>query len=105
FHGHVLTGYFGPTGNLLVRLAERSLARLTDRIVTISPSQQADIVSRYQIAPADKTTMIPLGLDLRPLLDSTSRVTLRSQLSVSEREIVIGYVGRFVPIKALPTLI
>src|SRR5436190_20353370 len=37
FHGHVLTGYFGPATNVAVRLAERTLARVTDRVVTISP--------------------------------------------------------------------
>jgi glycosyltransferase involved in cell wall biosynthesis len=46
FHGHVFRGYFGSFGNWAVRVAERSLARLTDVVVTISPAQRADIVER-----------------------------------------------------------
>ncbi len=38
FHGNVLQGYFGPAASWAVRVAERALARVTDRIVTISPA-------------------------------------------------------------------
>ena len=106
FHGHVLAGYFRPTTNVLVRLAERSLAKITDRIVTISVAQRRDIVSRFRIAPEGRTVTIPLGLDLQPLLSQPqSQPTLRDQLGLGIDEPVIGYVGRFVPIKDLPTLI
>jgi glycosyltransferase involved in cell wall biosynthesis len=106
FHGHVLAGYFRPTTNLLVRLAERSLAKITDRIVTISSAQRRDIVNRFRIAPERRTVTIPLGLDLEPLLSQPqSQPTLRGQLGLGMDDPVIGYVGRFVPIKDLPTLI
>ena len=67
FHGHVLTGYFRPATNVAVRLAERTLARITDRVVTISPAQRADIVTRFRIAAAARTVVVPLGLDLAHL--------------------------------------
>jgi glycosyltransferase involved in cell wall biosynthesis len=106
FHGHVLTGYFRPTTNLAIRLAERTLAKMTDRVVTISPAQRDDIVNRFRVAVASRTTMIPLGLDLAPLarLDAAAP-QLRGQLGIPRRAPVIGYVGRFVPIKDLATLI
>lgn len=106
FHGHVLTGYFRPTTNIAIRLAERTLARMTDRVVTISPAQRDDIVNRFRVAVASRTTMIPLGLDLAALarLDAAAP-QLRGQLGIPERAPVIGYVGRFVPIKDLATLI
>ena len=106
FHGHVLTGYFGPAGNAAVRLAERTLARITDRIVTISPSQRNDIVIRFGIAPAERTSVVPLGLDLRRLTCLDERApSLRGRLGIPEGALVVGYVGRFVAIKDLPTLV
>jgi glycosyltransferase involved in cell wall biosynthesis len=106
FHGHVLTGYFGPTMNVAVRRAERTLARITDRVVTISPAQRHDIVTRFNIAAAARTTVVPLGLDLERLarLDS-SAAHLRGQLGIPERALVVGFVGRFVAIKDLATLV
>jgi glycosyltransferase involved in cell wall biosynthesis len=106
FHGHVFTGYFGRAASLLVRIAERSLARVTDRVVTLSPAQRQDIVGRFRIAPANRTVVIPLGLELEPLLaQSMGHATLRAQLGLGSGDLVIGFVGRFVPIKDLPTLI
>jgi glycosyltransferase involved in cell wall biosynthesis len=105
FHGHVLTGYFSPPVNVLVRCTERTLASITDCIVTISPAQREDIVSRFRVAPAARTSIIPLGLDLRALLDAAPGASLRGALGLSDRALVIGYIGRFVPIKDLGTLV
>jgi glycosyltransferase involved in cell wall biosynthesis len=106
FHGHVLTGYFRPAANVAVRLAERTLARATDRIVTLSPAQQHDIVTRFRIAAAARTTVVPLGLDLQPLarLDALAP-NFRIRLGIAGEALVVGYVGRFVGIKDLPTLV
>jgi len=106
FHGHVLSGYFGPTMNVAVRRAERTLARITDRVVTISPAQRHDIVTRFNIAAAARTLVVPLGLDLERLarLDS-SAAHLRGRLGISDRAPVVGFVGRFVAIKDLATLV
>ena len=68
FHGHVLEGYFGPLGSAAVRAIERVLARITDRIVTISVRQRDDITRRFSIAPPGKVAIVPLGLELGPLL-------------------------------------
>jgi glycosyltransferase involved in cell wall biosynthesis len=106
FHGHVLSGYFGPTMNLAVRLAERTLAGITDRVVTLSPAQRHDIVTRFNIAAAARTAVVPLGLDLERLasLDS-SAAHLRRQFGIPERATVVGFAGRFVAIKDLATLV
>ena len=106
FHGHVLHGYFHPAVNLLVRCVERSLAAITHRVVTISPRQRAEIVERYSIASDQKTVTIPLGLDLGELLKVTpDSESYRGELSISPDAVVIGYVGRMVPIKDLRTLV
>jgi glycosyltransferase involved in cell wall biosynthesis len=106
FHGHVLTGYFRPATNLAVRLAERMLARITDRVVTISPAQRDDIVTRFRIADAARTSIVPLGLELDYLLRLDRRAPhLRRLFAIPEGALVVGYVGRFVAIKDLATLI
>lgn len=106
FHGHVFTGYFRPTAEMLVRLAERTLAVITDRIVAISPAQREDLVGRFQIASRPQTVMIPLGLDLDAIVSRQSSVrTLRSALGIGDKHFVVGYVGRFVPIKNLELLV
>jgi glycosyltransferase involved in cell wall biosynthesis len=106
FHGHVLTGYFRPATNVAVRLAERTLATITDRVVTISPAQRDDIVTRFRIAAAARTAVVPLGLDLKRLarLDPLAP-HLRRRFGIGEEALVVGYVGRFVAIKDLPTLV
>jgi glycosyltransferase involved in cell wall biosynthesis len=106
FHGHVLTGYFRPATNVAVRLVERALARITDRVVTISPAQRDDIVTRFRIAAASRTMVVPLGLDLEPLSRlGPPEPRVREQFGIPERALVVGYVGRFVAIKDLPTLV
>jgi len=106
FHGHVLDGYFSPIGNVLVRAAERIASTVTDRIVAISPSQRDELVSRFRVAPAARTAVVPLGLELSVLAErAEGNPGLRQELGIGQRDPVIGYVGRFVPIKDLPTLI
>jgi glycosyltransferase involved in cell wall biosynthesis len=106
FHGHVLDGYFHPVLNVLVRWTERGLATLSDRIVTISPSQQRDIVDRFHIASGHRTTVVPLGLDLAALESLESGApTFRPEAGIPRGDVVIGYLGRFVPIKDLPALV
>jgi glycosyltransferase involved in cell wall biosynthesis len=105
FHGHVFTGYFGPAGNLAVRITERMLARITDRIVAISESQRRDLIDRYRIAPAWKTAVIELGIELGPLLTLEANTALRESLGFTVEHVVFGYVGRLVPIKDVPCLL
>jgi len=68
FHGHVLHGYYGSVKNQLLRWVERSLAWVTDRLVTVSAQVKNELVG-YGIAPADKITVVPLGFDLEPFLN------------------------------------
>jgi glycosyltransferase involved in cell wall biosynthesis len=106
FHGHVFEGYFSPLTSRLVQATERALARITDRIIAISPRQRHDIVDRFHIAPASKTWVVPLGLDLDALLTlSPGGPDLRAAIGAAADDIVVGYAGRLVPVKDLPTLL
>lgn len=106
FHGHVMQGYFGPVANRAVRTAERALARVSDRIIAISPAQQSDLVEVFRIAPARKVVMVPLGLDLDALERTPDRGgRLRHEAGFPDDAVVCGYVGRLVPIKHADLLI
>jgi glycosyltransferase involved in cell wall biosynthesis len=105
FHGHVLEGYFGPLGSAVVRAIERTLARITDRVVTISARQRDDITRRFGIAPERKVAVVPLGLELGALLALDDRMYRYTAATAESAEIVVGYVGRLVPIKSLDTLV
>ncbi len=106
FHGHVLSGYFSALGNALVRVAERALASRTDRIVAISARQREDLVSRFRVAPDQRTVVVPLGLDLQTLLEQMPGApNLRRDLRIDDDAVVVGYVGRFVAIKNIALLV
>jgi glycosyltransferase involved in cell wall biosynthesis len=83
---------------------ERTLAYLTDRIVTISVRQFDDITRRFAVAPPGKVTIVPLGLELGPLLALPDRSSGDRALHESG-EVTVAYVGRLVPIKDLDTLL
>ena len=106
FHGHVLDGYFGRVGSQIVRIIERALALITDRIIAISPRQRDDLTRRFAICPADRVAVVPLGLDLDALLSlKGSHATLRGQLRIPAEAVVVGFIGRLVPIKDPLTLV
>jgi len=106
FHGHVLSGYFGRTGSALARMAERTLAAVSDRIIAISPRQQDDLVGRFRVADQAQTTVVPLGLDIQALIDQRPDApNLRRTLGIGDNDVVVGFVGRFVPIKNLALLV
>jgi glycosyltransferase involved in cell wall biosynthesis len=99
YHGHVLEGYFGPLVTGGYRAVERRLARYTDRLVGVSQATVDDLV-RLGIAPRERFSVIPLGLDLDRLLalDPAARGT-------EDRDAVALYAGRLVPIKRVDLLI
>lgn len=99
FHGHVLEGYFSRPLNAALVRAERYLARHTDALIAVSPTDRDDLV-RMGIGAAQQWRVIGLGVDLAPLL----RIELdpgeaRRSLGIPLDVPVVGIVGRLVPIK------
>ena len=100
FHGHVFSGYFSQTKSLMFIWIERLLARKTDVIVAISQTQKTDLAHKFHIAPADKIRVIPLGFNLVPFLKSPQkRGHFRKSLGKGKGALLVGIVGRLVPIK------
>jgi glycosyltransferase involved in cell wall biosynthesis len=99
YHGHVLHGYYGAAKNRLLRNMARMLALLTDHIITVSELVKRDLV-HYQIAAAEKITVVPLGFDLAPFLSCQNhRGQLRREYGLDDRVQLVGIVGRIFPIK------
>lgn len=104
FHGHVLDGYFSPAVTRLFIGMERALARRTDRLVTVSPRLQSDLLG-MGIGRPDQVAVIPLGLDLERFRRARpERPVLRSSLGLGSNVPLLGIVGRLVPIKDHATL-
>lgn len=100
FHGHVFHGYFGPRKTALFLALERLTARLTDRLITISPALKEELASVYHIAPAEKIAVVPLGLDLSAYLNTPRHQgVFRRQFGLPADAPLAGIVGRLVPIK------
>jgi glycosyltransferase involved in cell wall biosynthesis len=100
FHGHVFEGYFSPARSRMFIGIERLLAMKTDVIVSISETQKQDLSEKFRIAPAAKIQIIPLGFKLKPFLESDAlKGRFRSSLKVTSDTLLVGIVGRLVPVK------
>ncbi len=100
FHGNVLDGYFSKVKSFIFLMIEKSLAKVTDRIIAISQSQKKELVDHYKIDRSDKIAIINLGFDLTPFEDAWRlKGKFRQKLGVGSDTILIGIVGRLVPIK------
>ena len=100
FHGHVFHGYFNYVKSRSFVLAERCLAKATDVIIAISPSQQAELSGKYRIAPKEKFQTVKLGFDLQSFLAvGNLNGQFRKRLGVDTKVALIGIVGRLVTIK------
>jgi glycosyltransferase involved in cell wall biosynthesis len=99
FHGHVLRGYFSPAKTALYRGIERTLARRTDRLLTVTDRVRDELLALGVGRPEQYVT-VPLGFDLAPLLQAEHRRgELRRELGLGQAPLV-GIVARLVPIKA-----
>ena len=105
YHGHVLRGYFDPLRTQIFRETERTLARHTTRLVAVGPEVRDDLVA-LGVAPAEKFTVIRLGIDLdsRVLADD-GRTRLRRLFGVPDDRFVIGWIGRMTAIKRVPDVL
>lgn len=100
FHGHIFEGYFNRLKSWLFVHIERFIARGTDVIIAISETQRNDLAIKYLIAPLKKIRIIELGFDLKPFIYCDAlRGRFREKLGVGDKTILVGIIGRLVPIK------
>jgi glycosyltransferase involved in cell wall biosynthesis len=89
------------------RLLGRWVAARASKVIAIS-----EAVRTYMTGPAlglspEKVEVIPYGIDPEPFetVPDTVRMSVRSALGFSEEDFVVGFIGRLVPQKDLPSLI
>jgi glycosyltransferase involved in cell wall biosynthesis len=101
YHGHVLDGYFSRAATALFIGIERMLARISDRIIAISPAIRGELLTTYRIGRADQYEVVPLGFDLAPFaaVDDRARQEARRALGIPAEALVISTVGRLTAIK------
>ncbi|MEM6854090.1 MAG: glycosyltransferase family 4 protein [Planctomycetota bacterium] len=96
--------------NLYVRL-EKYAAKRCDHLIAITP-EMVDAFVANSIAPADKFTVIPSGIDVEAFTPRPERrAAVRMKYGIPQDALVVGHVGRLDPLKGhadlldqLPTL-
>lgn len=100
FHGHIFDGYFSPFKAKVFLLLEKFLAFFTDRIIIVSKHVKDEIVKELKITTEEKCAVIPLGLELGKFISCDKlKNTFRKQINVGADTLLVGIVGRLVPIK------
>lgn len=105
FHGHSLESYFSPAKARLFLEIERTLARVSDRLIAVSPEVRDDLV-RLGVAATSRFAVVPLGLDLSRFdlpddVRGRRRAAKRAEWGVGPGEQVVTIVARLVPIKRI----
>ncbi|GAK61444.1 glycosyltransferase, group 1 family protein [Candidatus Vecturithrix granuli] len=99
FHGHVFHSYFSRSKTQAFLWIERMLARMSDAIITLSPTQRAEILG-YGIGCPENVHAIGLGLPLDSFVACAAlRGQLRQELGIPQDTPLIGIVARLVPVK------
>lgn len=101
FHGHVFHSYFNPLKTKVFLQIERYLAKKSSQIIAISNKQFEELCNDFKIDKAEKFSIVPLGFDLDRFQENNieKRKTFRRKYAFNEDEIVVGIIGRLVPVK------
>ncbi len=100
FHGHVFYGYFAGWLTRLFLWAERILAFFTDCIICVSENQKKELLNTFKIGNDKKCVVVNLGFELDDFLRKNENLNeFRLEQGIGKDEILIGAVGRLVPIK------
>lgn len=100
FHGHVLRGYFGPMSTRFFRTLERGLASTSTALIAVSPEVRDDLVA-LGVAPAEKFTVIRLGVELEERVDISpeARARARRMMGIAPDRFTVGWIGRMTGVK------
>ena len=95
YHGHLLYGYFNSVITRLVTLIEKILGFVTDIFIS-SGNKVRDELIGAGVGSKKKFVVVRPGVKTIQL---QSKATLRSDLSIADDAIVVGWLGRLTQIK------
>jgi len=95
FHGHILYGYFGRFRTGIFIQLERILSKLTD-IILVSGLRVKNELLGKRIGNEAQYIVVRPGVPPMTILSSTS---VRQKFSISDDQIVVGWLGRLTEIK------
>ena len=95
FHGHLLNGYFGSLKRLLVVIAEKSLAIITDELLAVGDKVRQDLL-QAGIGTKEKFGLMPPGLSIGAM---PSRSQSRESFGLSDSRLQCAFIGRVTQIK------
>jgi glycosyltransferase involved in cell wall biosynthesis len=98
-HGHVFHSYEGRLKTQLFVWLERACARAADRLIALTDTERREHLD-LGIGRSDQWTTIHSGVDFAPFDAARgSREAVRAELGLPADSIVLGSVGRLVPVK------
>ncbi len=99
-HGHVFFGYFGPLKTKYFILLEKFGSLITDRIIALTNREKNDTID-FKVAKEDKLVVIHSGIELDKFTQSATQdnQSLKLNLGIPEKALIVGTAGRLVPIK------
>jgi len=99
FHGHVLQDYFSSMKTAAFAKVERALAARTDALIAVAPGVRDELLA-MGIGTEDRWHIVPVGVDLAPLLDDRpAQSQARLILDLPAHGPIVGIVGRLAPVK------
>jgi len=101
-HGNLLQGYYNGPLTKVILWVERLLGWLAvDWIVAPAASQRKELLA-FNIGPPDRVVVQHPGMDVSQFRElSGCRGRIRARLHVDDAAIVVGIIGRLVPIKGI----
>jgi len=105
-HGHVFFGYFSFIKTRLFIFIEKITSYITDKIIAVSSGEKTDYLL-LNIANEDKFVVINSGVKLDKFkeLPFHEKQNFKKKLGIPENALVVGTVGRLVPVKGPEYLI
>lgn len=99
FHGHVFNNYFSKFKTSIIMSLERLLAKLSTKIIAISPDIEKAITKEYKITTKSKTIIQSIGIQINSYTSNKSKDSCRKEFNLPMEKTILGFVGRFAPIK------
>jgi glycosyltransferase involved in cell wall biosynthesis len=104
-HGHLFHGYYGPLGSRAMLALERSLARRTDVLFVPGEPLRRELLD-LGFAPRDGIVAYPPAVPLDGFPAAAgARSAVRASLGAADADVVVGTLGRLVPVKGVDRLV